>query len=97
MTTDAVAAPATAPAAPPTIDARRELYETLTPRQRDVARLLAYGLTCREISERLGMCQRTADHYRGIVLGKLKLRNAAELARDAIRVGFVPPPDEQNP
>lgn len=80
--------------ATPNIDARRKLYETLTDRERDVARMLALGRTCRQIGEALNMSQKTAESHRGRILDKLHLDNTTELARDAIRVGFVPAPDE---
>lgn len=83
--------------AEPKIAARRALYETLTDRQREVARLLAMGRSCREIAEELHVETKTAETHRLLVLGKLQLRNAAELARDAIRVGFVPEPTEDVP
>ncbi len=86
--------PAATPPTPPSIDARLELYGALTDRERAVAALLALGRTCREIGNALDMAQKTAEHHRGSVLRKLRLRNTAELARDAIRVGFVRPPDE---
>jgi len=85
----------TAAISPPTVDSRRALYETLTARERSVAKLLAFGLNCHEIAEQLDVNVKTADSHRSRVLAKLHLRNAAELARDAIRVGFVPAPDEQ--
>jgi DNA-binding NarL/FixJ family response regulator len=95
--TASIAEPAALAAAiqPPTIGARLELYETLTTRERGVAKLLAFGLTCHDIAEQLGIDVKTADSHRNRVLTKLCLRNTAELARDAIRVGFVPAPDEQ--
>lgn len=96
--TDIAEPPALAAAiAPQTVGARRELYETLTTRQREIAKLLAFGLTCREIAEQLEVDVKTADSHRGKILEKLHLRNVAELARDAIRAGFVPAPDETTP
>lgn len=92
--------PALRPAAAgptPNIDARRELYETLTEREKSVARLLAVGKTCAEIAAAFAISQKTIDTHRGHALVKLQLRNAAELARDAIRVEFVPAPDEMTP
>lgn len=81
----------------PAIDARRELYETLTEREKSVVRQLALGRTCREIAAEFEISPKTAETHRGRALTKLQLRNTAELARDAIRVGFVPAPDEATP
>jgi len=77
-----------------TLDARRELYASLTGREREVCKLLAFGRTCADIARELAMSVKTANTHRGHVLTKLRLRNVAELARDAIMVGFVPAPGE---
>lgn len=80
-----------------TLDARRELYGTLTDREREVCKLLAFGRTCVDIGIDLAISTKTAETHRAHVLNKLQLRNVAELARDAIRVGFVPAPGETTP
>lgn len=79
------------------LDARRELYESLTDRERQVCKLLAFGRTCADIARELEISAKTAKTHRGHVLTKLRLRNVAELARDAIMVGFVPAPGESAP
>lgn len=80
-----------------TLDVRRDLYETLTEREREVCKLLAFGRTCADIARELAISVKTAKTHRGHVLTKLRLRNVAELARDAIMVGFVPAPGEASP
>lgn len=77
--------------------ARRELYETLTEREREVCKLLAFGRTCADIGADLEISEKTAATHRAHVLDKLQIRNVAELARDAIRVGFVPAPSDTTP
>jgi DNA-binding CsgD family transcriptional regulator len=60
------------PAAPrlPEVDALCERYG-FTPRQAEVARLLARGLTNRAIAERLGISEHTARHHAQRVLEKV--------------------------
>jgi DNA-binding NarL/FixJ family response regulator len=54
---------------------------TLTPREQEVLRLLADGLTDREIAETLTVSPRTVETHVSNVLHKLGARNRAEAAR----------------
>jgi len=63
--------------------------ERLTDREFQVLRLIARGLTNREIAEELGIRLKTVDSHRRRVLKKLGLRNNAELTRFAIRHGLI--------
>ena len=65
------------------------VWPTLSPREREVARALALGATNHEIGAELGIGVKTVDTHRGHVMKKLGMRNNVELARAAIRVGFV--------
>lgn len=58
---------------------------TLTPREREVIRLSAEGLTSVEIAERLGMSARTANQHIDNVADKLGTRNRAHTVAEAIR------------
>ena len=69
-------------------------FTLLTPRETEVAKLLALGLSCREIADRFGRDVKTIDTHRLFVLRKLGLANTAQLARVAIREGFVSMHDE---
>jgi DNA-binding NarL/FixJ family response regulator len=60
----------------------------LTPRETEVLRLVAKGLTARRIAERLGLSPRTVENHVQNVLGKLQLTNRVELARYAIEQGL---------
>jgi len=53
---------------------------TLSSRERDVASLLAQGFATKNIAKRLGVCQKTVDNYRAIVLDKMGVENVAQLA-----------------
>jgi DNA-binding NarL/FixJ family response regulator len=61
----------------------------LTNREAQVMEMLARGMTTREISQHLSISVKTADTHRGHVLKKLKLRNASELTRFAVRHGYM--------
>lgn len=56
------------------------LMSTLSSRERDVARLLSQGFATKNIAKRLGVCQKTVDNYRAIVLDKMGVENVAQLA-----------------
>jgi len=57
-----------------------EAFGTLTPREQEVALLVAQGLTNREISTRLSISERTAGNHVATILRKLGLRSRAQIA-----------------
>lgn len=59
--------------------------DSLSNREMQVLRCLALGKTNREIAETYHISIKTVDTYRGRLLGKLGLRNNAELSRFAIQ------------
>jgi DNA-binding NarL/FixJ family response regulator len=61
---------------------------SLTPRETEVLRLVAKGLTARRIAERLELSHRTVENHVQNVLRKLQLANRVELARYAIEQGL---------
>jgi DNA-binding NarL/FixJ family response regulator len=67
----------------------REPLTRLSPRQREVMRLVALGLTMREIAERLGVSVKTVETHRSAVAKRLGIRDVARLVRYAVRVGMV--------
>ncbi len=56
----------------------------LTRREHEVLRLLAAGLSNREIAERLYVSRKTASHHVSRILAKLNLRNRSEAAAYAV-------------
>jgi len=65
--------------------------ELLTPRELEVVKLIAEGLTSDEVAEELSISSKTVDRHRANVLEKLGMRNRVELTRYAIRRGLVEP------
>ena len=68
-------------------------YERLTPREKQVVKLLAEGKTSREIAKYLGISLKTAMTHRAHVMEKLGLHSRTELVRWALRHGVVPGDD----
>lgn len=63
--------------------------EPLTPREREVLRLLALGLSNDEIAEKLVITRRTVQNHVSAIYGKLGLASRAEAVLYAIRHGVV--------
>lgn len=59
----------------------------LTKREREILRLVAEGLTNREIGERIYLAEKTVKHYMTNILGKLHVRSRVEAALLAARHG----------
>jgi FixJ family two-component response regulator len=59
----------------------RELWSTLTDRERDVALLLVQGMHNRHVAERLGISPRTVEVYKARIMEKSGARNLADLIR----------------
>jgi DNA-binding NarL/FixJ family response regulator len=60
----------------------------LTGRETEVLRLVAQGLSYKQIAERLVISHRTVQNHVQNTLGKLQLHNRVELTRYAIEQGF---------
>ncbi len=70
---------------PPPSAPRREI----TPREREVLRLIAKGFKSREAADQLGISTKTVETHRANIMNKLALRNAAELILYAVRKKLV--------
>jgi len=64
---------------------------TLSPRERELLRVLAQGVSLKEASQVLGICYKTADKQKASLMTKLDIHDRVELARFAIREGLVEP------
>jgi DNA-binding NarL/FixJ family response regulator len=67
-----------------------DLYETLTPREREVLHMAAQGYTNVEIADRLSISPRTVEVHRANMMNKLGLHNQAGLIRYAMQRGILP-------
>jgi DNA-binding NarL/FixJ family response regulator len=65
---------------------------TLTPRQRQVASLIAEGRTMKEVAAALGLSPRTVETHKYQIMEALGLQTTAELIRYALEHGLTAPP-----
>ncbi len=63
----------------------------LTPREREILRLVAEGRSSPEISRLLNLSVKTVEGHRGRIMAKLDTKNVVGLVRHAIRLGLVGP------
>ena len=62
---------------------------SLTPRQRQVLRLIAEGKTTKAIARLLGVSVKTVETHRAQLMDRLDIHDVAGLVRHAIRIGLV--------
>lgn len=67
----------------------REPYSTLTSREQEVMRMLAEGLSTREVAAKLFISPKTVENHRTNLMKKLELSSAVELVRYAARLGLI--------
>jgi len=63
----------------------------LTPRERQIVRLIAEGRSSKEIAHRLQISVKTVDTHRSNLMRKLQLHSASKLVRYAIRNKLIEP------
>jgi DNA-binding NarL/FixJ family response regulator len=79
-----------ADAAPPPIAVRScGPFDKLTPRETQICRGMAVGVPYVDIAAALGISPKTVETFRGKLFAKLSCSNRVELARMALRHGFV--------
>jgi DNA-binding NarL/FixJ family response regulator len=81
--------PAVAGAAVEALRNPRAAAPVLSPRERDVLRLLARGLSSKEIAHALSIGTRTVDGYRASIMDKLEVRSVPGLVKWAIKNGLA--------
>lgn len=64
-------------------------YATLTPREQEVMRLLAEGLSSKAVAEKLFISPKTVENHRANIMNKLGLHSAIELVRYAAKLGLI--------
>jgi DNA-binding NarL/FixJ family response regulator len=64
--------------------------QTLTSRQKEILRLVAQGYTNREIGQKLQISVRTVEVHRFNLMRRLRVRNVAQLLRQAIALDILP-------
>lgn len=74
-------------------DDLRERYKSLTPREREVTRLVVSGLLNKQIAGELGTSEITVKTQRGQVMQKMGAGSLADLVRMAERLGVRSPKD----
>jgi DNA-binding NarL/FixJ family response regulator len=65
--------------------------DPLSPRESEIVKLVAEGLTSKEIAATLAISEKTVERHRANILEKLGLRNRVDLTRYAIRRGLIEP------
>jgi FixJ family two-component response regulator len=74
------------------MQALRDRYESLTPREREVMALVASGLLNKQVGGELGISEITVKAHRGQVMQKMKADSFADLVKKAARLGLAPEP-----
>lgn len=86
------------PALPPQINQPRSARrgsesgfkaDVLSDREAEVSRLLAQGLTMKEVAQQLSLSPRTLETYRARAMEKLGLKSRADLIRYAMKRGWL--------
>lgn len=69
--------------------AKRDQFATLSPRQREVLRLIAEGRTTKQIAQELEISVKTVETHRSQLMERLGIHDVAGLVRYAIIVGLI--------
>lgn len=67
----------------------KESYDGLTPREREIVKLIAEGYTNQEIADLLVLSVATVQTHRAHIMAKLGLHGPTELVKYALRRGFI--------
>lgn len=72
------------------LDRNTKIYPAITPRQREILKMVALGHTNREIGESLAISIRTVEVHRFNLMRRLNVRNVAQLLRQGLQYGLLP-------
>src|SRR6266403_173980 len=72
------------------LQALRQRHESLTPREREVMRLVVAGMLNKQIGMKLGISEITVKAHRGKMMQKMKAESLADLVKTAVRLGLAP-------
>jgi RNA polymerase sigma factor (sigma-70 family) len=72
-------------------DALRQRYDTLTPREQQVMKLVVTGLLNKQVAAELGISEKTVKVHRARVMEKMQVESLAALVRSAQRLGILSP------
>jgi FixJ family two-component response regulator len=68
----------------------RGCYASLTPRERDVLKLVVAGMLNKQIGLKLDISEITVKAHRGKMMQKMKADSVADLVKTAVRLGLTP-------
>ena len=68
---------------------RKDPYDQLTDRERDVLKLMAEGHTNQEIADILVISRKTVEGHKTNLMAKLDIHNRTELVKYALRKGII--------
>ncbi|MEN8263426.1 MAG: response regulator transcription factor [Nitrospirota bacterium] len=74
---------------PSAINTGSQSFSLLTEREREVLQMIADGNSTKQIASKLNVSAKTIESHRRQVMGKLNIRNVAELTKFAIREGIT--------
>nr|HID58052.1 response regulator transcription factor [Desulfobacterales bacterium] len=66
-----------------------EKYERLTPREQEIMRLVAQGLSTKQIASKLFISPKTVENHRTKIMEKLQLDNLISLVKYAAKLGII--------
>ena len=72
------------------IQALRDCYASLTPREREVMKLVVAGLLNKQVGSKLGISEITVKAHRGKVMQKMKADSLADLMKMSVRLRLAP-------
>ena len=81
-----------APSAPASEEIAEDSYERLSPRERQVLRLIALGHTNQQVADMLCLSVKTIETYRQRIMKKWGVNSTTALVRLALWRGYVPQP-----